>query len=134
AGEHRDLRTLAKRLAYSGAFLGAGDKEPTRPRLGKRARNTPRTKAIGISLDHGPSLDVGSGQTVQCAPVGGDCVQVNGKGCSGHNVVLTGYLKRSRTKGLRAGGRAGLGGIEPPAPGADAACGEGAFYSGGAAY
>ena len=79
-----DLRPRPKRLTQGRAFFGHGDEKAPRTGMGQRARHPCDTKAIGISLDHGGRLHARGRGAVKRAPVGDDCVKIDGQMSCGH--------------------------------------------------
>ena len=79
AAEDVDGGVGAEGLAEFGAFAGQGDEEAARAGAGQRRGDPGGAAAIGVGLDHGGGLDLGSSEGVEGAPVGGDGVQIDGE-------------------------------------------------------
>ena len=77
-----DRRTRAKRLAQGSPFFGDGNEKVTSACTRQAARDTIHPETIGIRLDHraGPTRRQG----VECAPVCGQGVKVDGQGGAAH--------------------------------------------------
>ena len=79
------MRPRSQGLPHRRAFFGGRNEKPARPGACQRLRHPLDTKAIGIGLDHGGRLHARGRGAVKGAPVGDDCVKIDGQMCCRHS-------------------------------------------------